>query len=399
MRVLYVRNARGIDDITGGESYILSLMEQADRQSVHLACAVDPRLGHTRWQKELKRRQVPHTLIPVSTPFSVRDVRAVVRLIREFDPDVVHSIDHRADIVAVIAARLTNRAMVASFFGWTNWDAKSTRGRLYPILNRLFLNYADAIISDSEFIGRMLNDGRSGTPRVVVHQGADLSRFQPERVKQSLRRRFFDEDDILLLGMLGRIHPNKGQLDVVRAARQFIKQENRARVVIIGEPQRGFEGYNEQLRGLIEELDLSTCVRVTNVLREEVPMALAGMDVFLAPSYIESFSFAILEAMAMGKPVIASDAGGNPELVLHGVSGELVPVGDWRALASAVTGMLADSTKRERMGDWGRHRVESELNLLRMRELTYEVYRQVIDWRSHSSATRRDLRERLAALG
>jgi glycosyltransferase involved in cell wall biosynthesis len=214
-----------------------------------------------------------------------------------------------------------------------------------------------------------------------------------------LRRRFFDEDDILLLGMVGRIHPNKGQLDVVRAAREFIDQEPRARVVIIGEPQRGFEDYAEQLRTLIEELDLSARVRVTNVLRDEVPAALAGMDVFLAPSYIESFSFAILEAMAMGKPVIASNAGGNPELVLDGVSGELVPAGDCQALAAAVGGLLADADKRARMGASGRHRVESELNLPSMRQRTYSVYREVIDWRSRNSATRSDLRARLAALG
>lgn len=399
MRVLYVRNARGIDDITGGESYLLSLMEPADRQSVHLACVVDPKLGHTRWQQELKRRQVPHTLIPVSTPFSIRDVRAVLRLIREFDPDVVHSIDHRADIVAVIAARLTNKAVVASFFGWTNWDAKSTRGRLYPIMNRLFLRHADAIISDSEFIGGLLNDGQAGTPRVVVHQGADLSRFQPERVEQSLRRRFFDEDDILLLGMVGRIHPNKGQLDVVRAAHEFISHDSRARVVIIGEPQRGFEDYARQLHDLIDELDLKAQVHVTNVLRDEVPAALAAMDVLLAPSYIESFSFAILEAMAMGKPVIASSAGGNPELVLEGVTGELVPAGDSRALATAVNELLADADKRARFGASGRHRVESELNLPSMRQRTYSVYREVIDWRSRNRAARSDLRERLATLG
>jgi hypothetical protein len=177
MRVLYVRNARGIDDITGGESYLLSLMEQADRQSVHLACAVDPKLGHTRWQKELKRREVPHTLIPVSTPFSLRDVKAVVQLIREFDPDVVHSIDHRADIVAVIAARLTNRAAVASFFGWTNWDAKSTRGRLYPFLNRLFLRYADAVTSVSEYIWKNAERRSFG-----YNQGSRSSGCGPEQV-------------------------------------------------------------------------------------------------------------------------------------------------------------------------------------------------------------------------
>lgn len=400
LRVLYVRNARGITDLTGGETYLLSLFSGLDPRHCKclLACISDPRNGETRWLRELKQRNLPFVDIPVGSPISIKDVVEVTKLAREFEADIIHSIDHRADIVAVLAARMTGRAAIASFFGWTNWEAGSTRGMLYPWLDRRALRYADAIISDSAFIGRLVDQGPGGPPLIVVPQGVDLRNFDPDSTSESLKRRFFDEDGIQLLGMIGRIHPNKGQLDFVRAAALLQESHPSARFVILGEAPAGYADYRSKVEALIREKKLENIVRITNVLREEVPAALASMDVVLAPSYIESFSFVLLESMAMRKPVVATRVGGNPEMIKDGELNELVPAGDWEALALAAGALLDDPERRELLGRLGRRKIETELNLSVMSERTLSVYREVLDRRRRNRGrfrTKRKLRERL----
>ena len=401
IRVLIIRNARGITDITGAETYLLSLMASLDskRCEARLLCIIDPRRGETPWLKELKRREISFVTVPVASALSLKDVFSAVREVRRFDADIVHSIDHRADIVGITAAKLTGRVAVLSFFGWTNWEEESPRGQIYPWFDKQSMRFCDAMISDSAFIGRLIDKGPSGPPLVVIPHGINIEKFDPRSVAPSWRQVFFPEDDVRILGMVGRINPIKGQLEFVKAAKLLASSHPRARFVMIGDASPGQERYLQSVERLIEEQGLRGRVRITNVRHEQIPAALASMDIVVSPSQTESFSFVLLEAMAMERPIVATRVGGNPELINDGETGVLVAPGDFRELARAAASLLDDEGRCRKLGEQGRRKIKEELTFAAMGERTLKVYREVLNWRKQGrrgTLSNLELRRRLS---
>lgn len=400
IRVLHLRNCRGITDVTGPENYLLSLMEKMNPQAcqLFLACTVDPRHGETPWIQEAKQRQCPFTTIPVKHRCSWRDLTRVMRLINEFRADIVHTHDHRADVIGIAAAKLTRKAAVATFAGWTNWKADSSRGRFYAWLDRQALRHADVVLSDSATMAAEVTGGENGPPVLVIPNGVDLERFDPTLVNGRHRKRFGAEDGHLLLGMVGRIHPNKGQLDFLDVAARLSRTYPHCRFVIIGEAPPGYEDYKHQVLHVIRQKGLDQCVSMTKASRDEIPSVMASLDILVAPSHIESFSFSLIEAMAMEKSVVATNAGGTPELITHAEDGLLVRPGDLEALAAALSALIADSMLRARLGERARQKIKAHLSTDVMAAKTLCVYQEIVEWRKRGarlSAARSGLQERL----
>ncbi|HBH79260.1 MAG TPA: hypothetical protein DDY39_05480, partial [Nitrospira sp.] len=183
LRTVIVRNCRGITGMTGGETYLLSLLRGFDpsRCRCLLVCIVNPDLGETSWLKELRATGFEYETIPIRNPFDFRDIVRIVTLIREFDADVVHALDHRSDLVAVLSARVTGRPVVASFLGWVNFAKGSWRASLYPWIDRMILKRFDAVITDSVAIGTELRMGAADPPVVAIRNGINTSWFDPSR--------------------------------------------------------------------------------------------------------------------------------------------------------------------------------------------------------------------------
>lgn len=166
IRVLIIRNCRGITGMTGGETYLLSLLKGFDPKKVRclLVCIVNPALGETTWLKELKQTGFEYVTIPIGNPFNLRDVFAVSALIKQYQADVIHALDHRSDLIGILSARLTGRPVVASFLGWVNFAKGSWRATVYPWIDRMILRRLDAVITDSVAIGTELRMGKQDPP-------------------------------------------------------------------------------------------------------------------------------------------------------------------------------------------------------------------------------------------
>jgi glycosyltransferase involved in cell wall biosynthesis len=388
-RVLYLRNCRGISDVTGGETYLMSLVQGLASHDckVLVACVVDPKHGETPWLKEAKRCGLPLVTIPVERLWYPHDLFSVVGLIREFDADVIHSFDHRADIVGVAAARMTRRAAVATFMGWTNFVPGTARARLYPLLNRQAMRFVDAIISDSATVGSTVDRGPMGPPMLVIHGGVDLGRFVPDdQARARLRLKWFGDGPVLVFGMVGRIHPVKGQIEFMRAAANIVKSNPHARFVIVGEAPPGYVDYKDSVKRYIEAHGMKDLVRMTKVPREEVPAVMNALDILVAPSFAESFSFSLIEGMALGKPVVTTDVGGSKEMIHHDETGILLQAGDVEGLTASLSGLIQDESRRVQLGRRARAHVEKELSVERMAAKTLNVYREILSWREQGSS-------------
>jgi len=374
-RVLFVRNARGHTEISGPETYMLAVMPalQALGVDVALHCTINPSVGAPKWLADFEAAGIPTRVHSVRSAIGFSDVGDVARTVRDRQANVLHSFDHRSDLVALLASRRTRAVAIASFAGWTNWTGEALKERLYMAVDRWALNRADAVLIDSAFVGCAAGIRTGARPVVVLPNGVDLSRFSQSGGAE-LKQRLFGDPSVLLLGIVGRIHPNKGQLNFVRAAADLSLRHPQARFLIVGAPTDGHEDYARAVTELIAQTGLTNRVHQMVARPTEIPELMTAMDILLAPCHTESCSFAILEAMASAKPTVVARAGGNPELVVENVTGVFVPPNSWEPLRDEAEKLIVDPELRASLGQAGYQRVCRQYSATRMVEQTLSIY-------------------------
>ncbi|CAG1017467.1 phosphatidyl-myo-inositol dimannoside synthase [Burkholderiaceae bacterium] len=280
------------------------------------------------------------------------DLRALRRLrgkICDDGADVLHSHNPMAHYYAV-AATLGRRAacVLNTRHGMGSGRLDARRERLY----RFALRASDFGVSVCEAAQeRFVAHGVIPADQaVVVPNGIDLARFQPrdEIASARLRHELGLPAGGTLFGTVGRLNEAKQQHLLLKALRQLLDGGVAASLVMVGDGE---------LRGALEaecrRLGLEPHVRLLGA-RSDVPDLLAAMDVFMLPSRTEGYSLALVEASAAGLPIIASDVGGNREIVKDGLTGVIVPSGDVGRLAAAMKALAQDAGWRAALGGQGR---------------------------------------------
>ena len=182
------------------------------------------------------------------------------------------------------------------------------------------------------------------------------------------------DERLPLVGIVGRISPWKGQHIFLRAAAAVRTNFPDARFRIIGSALFDESAYEQSLHALCKELGLESAVEFVG-FRADVMAAIADLDVLVHASTTgEPFGQVVIEAMVMGKPVIATRGGGVPEIVVDGVTGVLVPMGDAEAVAEALVGLLSDPARRAALGRAGRQRVDACFRIERVAAEVAAVY-------------------------
>lgn len=280
------------------------------------------------------------------------------RMIASLDIDVVHTNSLKADILGGIAARLAGKRVV--------WHVRDRIAEDYlpsktvQAFRRLARLIPHAIIANSRATLEALCLPHSNRrkakhyPATVVHDGFDFAELHEEQTVGGPE---------LVVGLVGRIAPWKGQDIFLRAIHRIHDEFPGARFRIIGSPLFGEEAYEGQLHALCTEFGLTQCVEFCGFVRD-VQRGIAELDIVVHASTIpEPFGQVIIEGMAAGKPVIASRGGGATEIVVDGVSGLLVPMSDPEALAEAMRSLFIDADLRARLGAAGRQRVQESFRI------------------------------------
>lgn len=181
----------------------------------------------------------------------------------------------------------------------------------------------------------------------VIPLGQNSQKFDPKLFDPFKDRTYFDlPKDKFIIGMIGRIDRKKGQEFFIRAIPEVIKQSEKILFIIAGEETRGEEGYEKELINLCHELGIEKYVRFLP-FTDEVPKLLSSFDIFVMPSDEETFGLIVIEAMAMQKPVIATNAGGVPEIINDERDGLLIPPRDSHSLVIAIQRMLSNNFFRQ----------------------------------------------------
>jgi sugar transferase (PEP-CTERM/EpsH1 system associated) len=283
----------------------------------------------------------------------------LIRILRPLRPDIVHSRNWAA-LDAVIAARLAGVPVVIhGEHGREAFDPDG-RNRRRNVIRRVMSPMIDQFVTVSADLRRWLVD--VGIPaRKITHisNGVETTRFCPDG-RPAGRARLGLPEDAIVVGTVGRLEPVKDHLTLLEAFAALGERTPAVFLVIVGEGRT-----RPALEQRIGRPDLAGRVRLVGE-RSDVPALLNGFDVFVLSSIAEGTSNTILEAMATGLPVIATRVGGNPELVQDGVTGSLVPPGDWRRMAGALASYIDDAARRRAHGEAGRRRAVEQFSLDRM---------------------------------
>jgi Glycosyltransferase len=180
----------------------------------------------------------------------------------------------------------------------------------------------------------------------VIPIGTDMKRFDPSLYnRETTRNQFGIPQAKIVIGVLGRIDPQKGQEEFIRAIPILLKHQTNLHFIIAGDETEGQHGFKKTLEDLSIELGVSDEVQFLP-FTDAVPEFMSALDIFVLPSHTETFGFVLVEALAMGKAIVATNSGGVPEIITNGSTGLLVPPQNVPALAEAILKLLKDQHLR-----------------------------------------------------
>lgn len=298
------------------------------------------------------------------------------RLFRELRPAIVHT-RNLAALESMFPAWAAG--VPVRIHGEHGWDMSDPGGsnRTLQWVRRAYRPFVGHYVAVSRALEQYL--ARLGVPpqRVAqIYNGVDVQCFHPAADRKPVAGCPFGGSGEWLLGTVGRLQPIKDQLTLVRAFIRVMElaplRKQRTRLVIIGDGPL----YSEA-KALLKGAGLDSLAWMPGE-RNDIPEILRSLDCFVLPSLAEGISNTILEAMATGLPVIATDVGGNAELVESGRTGDLVPAADVEALAQRILVYARDPERGRAFGQAGRTRVERQFSLETMVRRYQDLYDQML---------------------
>jgi glycosyltransferase involved in cell wall biosynthesis len=334
----------------------------------------DSRFSHTEVGDRARAQGLTVEIVPCVGRCDWRAAAHIRKLLGEYNVDVLHTHGYKADLYACAAAWPRRVALVATCH---NWPSRSWSMRAYAALDRLAMRTFDRVVVISEPLAEILQ--RSGIQVAkleMIANGVESARFR--EAQPTLRDEVVLGEE-LLVGFVGRLAPEKGGEILLRAAQQVLRTRPRTKFVLVG------DGPSRQAWELLaSQLGIYDRVVFAGV-REDMPGVYASFQVVVLPSLCEAMPMCVLEAMAAGKPVIATRVGAVPKLVDQDQTGVLVEPGDVDGLSAAIIQILDDPGWAHRLGENGRARATEHFSADSMARRYVELYREVVDIREGSA--------------
>lgn len=311
-----------------------------------------------------RERGIDHVAARMASRLNPLFARHVLRCCRQLDADLVHTHDAHGHTAALVAARLFGNTSPIIVSRRVDFPVRSKRKYNDPKVRK--------IICVSEAIQRIMAEAVSD-PSVLttVHSGIDTRRFMAAGPFNKLRTEYQIPRDALLIGNVAALAPHKDYFTFLDAAKLLVEKKTNAHFVLIGEG-----ALEKQLKDHAKQLGIASHVIFTG-FRTDIPEVLPELDVFLVTSETEGLGTSILDAMACKVPVVATAAGGIPEIVQHRETGLLAKVKDAPDLAERVSEMIADEALRQVLVANASHRLR-DFTKAAMARKTLEVYQAIL---------------------
>ena len=352
------------DFFTGAAIQLLELARGLAARGHHVVIATPP---NDTWAAQCHAAGLTHVGITMKCQWDLRATWRLARLIRQERIEIAHAHKGRGRTLTLLASLMGAPVLLVL-----------NRGVSFPVVGLRRLGYTcrlvHAIIAVCESIKRgLVAAGVPAAKITVIYSGTDVERFHPGVDGSPVRRELgFDPDDQVVT-QIG-VRSWKGWDDVLDAMPRVVERVPRARLLLVGAPLPRIA----EITAAARERGVDGRVRVIGH-RTDIPAVLAASDVVVDASYAGlGITGAIREALACERPVVATALEGNPELVLDGETGLLVPPRTPAALADAIVRLLGDPTAAQTMARAGRKRVEAQFSLQAKLDATEALYYRLV---------------------
>jgi glycosyltransferase involved in cell wall biosynthesis len=381
MKILYVNHT---SEVSGGERSLLDLLRALPATARPHVAAPPGRLLTAVARLGIDTTPIVGTagslrLHPVHTSRAAAEIGLaaiqVRRAAQRHDVDVIHANSIRAGIVVALA-RAARPATIVHIRDCL------PPGAITSATMRMIASTATTVVANSRYTAQAMAAAAPGARPEVVYNPVDLERFNPTRIDRAWARRRLSmaSESRLLIGVVGQLSPWKGHDTAIEALKRLSDWGIDAHLLLVGSAKFvaratrfDNDAYDRQLHELVARAGLERRVSWLGE-REDVPELVRALDVLLLPSWEEPFGRSLIEAMAMGVPVVATNVGGPAEIIREGSEGCLVAPDDPDAWARTIRRLAENPRLRQEIGSAGRRRVEQAYTPDRHATAMLDVY-------------------------
>ena len=351
-------------ELGGSEKHVLRLASGLRRRGHPTGIVCLFREGHLA--DEVRGEGVSLVSLKISDKYDLGTAAQIFRWMRSHPMDILHTYLFGFHLFAGLPARILKVPVVLSSRRDVDYGVKGQEVWFENMGNF----FVDRVICCAKAAERLTLQRERIQPKKVLtlYNGVDINRFSPPSNVKEIRRSLGIPDEAPVIGTVANLTPKKGYPYLLKAAEQIFDKVPSAWFLFVG-----FGYLEKELKEQAKKLSRPNQIVFTG-LRHDIPMLLAAMDLFVLASLYEGLPNVLLEAMAMAKPVVATNVGGIPELIESGEDGLLVPPKDSEALASGILSFLTDPNSAEKIGLRAQEKIRKDFSLERMVEQYEALY-------------------------
>lgn len=374
VKVLHIHTLPVISG-SGINTFLTMIRLNKERYEVEFACAPGGPLIDEVESQGIKFHPIRNFVQRISIYNDLLALWELVCLMRGQRYDIVHTHNSKAGFIGRLAAKISGVAIIVhTIHGFAFHEYENPpRRKLFICLEKFAGRFTDKLITISEPLKQWGQELGIGKPEryVTVYSGIELDKFQVNINIKEKKRQFGINPEDKVIGVVSKLWEGKGHKCILQAAQRVIIEVPNVKFMFVG------EGY---LRGELEKLTHQLGLRdyvIFTGFRTDIPEVTAIFDIAVLASFFEGLGRVLLEAMVLGKPVIASEVGGIVDVVDDGKTGILVPPNDSNALAGAIVRLLSDDGLRKKMGKAGKEKIDAKFSAQTMVSQIEKVYEEL----------------------
>jgi glycosyltransferase involved in cell wall biosynthesis len=362
----------------GPDKTILLSAEQHDRERVAVVVAYVKGANDREFsiRGRLGRHELTFYEIEERGKFDTRVLRIIHDIILQHNINLIHSHDYKSDLFAYLVRCRLWRRRITLLSTAHGWGMVGLRGAFYRRLDLWLMRRFDHLIAVSQARRDEMIAARISESHIsIIHNAIDTNVWSPGQSRNDLLAELGIEQSFPVVGYVGRIMPEKDLVTWLRAAALVAEKYPLARFILVGDGRDGKTLH--ELKNLATKLGIADRVLFPGYRLNLLPFY-SAFDIFALTSLHEGLPNCILEAMAMGIPVVTVDVGGAKELVSDGNSGYVLPQGDAYGLAQAILALTNNPELRAKMGQAGRTKVEREFSFSQRLRHIEDLYERLV---------------------
>ncbi len=358
--------------IGGGESHLLSLVENLNKsifEPVVLSFTPGPMI------ERLQQMNIQTHVIHTEKPFDISKWQKVRSFIENEKIQLIHAHGTRANSNVFWAAKKLNLPLVYTIHGWSFHDDQNPLVKMIRVAGeKLLTQRSDTNISVAESNQATGKKHFKNFQSVIINNGINQTKFNPDKNFANIREELHIAGNEIVIVFIARFIQQKQPLVLIKSFAKALQQISSLKLLMVGDGDQKKEALQQ-----VKQLQIENNV-IFQPFRQDVPDILAASDIYVLPSLWEGLPIGLLEAMAMGKAIIATNADGTREVLKHNCNGILLPIENIEEqLTATILQIATDTNTRKKFGEAAKATISERFSANKMTRAIENVYLKLLE--------------------